>query len=132
MEMETKINLDHIIINVNDIEETILFWTKVFGFKCEGESGPFTVLRITSDLTFQFAPWGTKGGSHFAFALPKQEFDVVLKLLKENEIPYGDSFHTVGNLQGPGKEDGARGMGYAIYFNDPNDHLLEIRTYEDV
>ena len=44
-------------------------------------------------------------------------------------IPYGDSFHTVGNLQGPGEEGGARGMGKAVYVLDPNRHLIEVRTY---
>ena len=131
MEVATNIKLDHTIISVNDIEETLSFWSKVFGFQSEGQSGPFTVMRITTDLTFQFAPWGTKGGSHFAFALPKAEFEMVFQTLKENEIPYGDSFHNVGNQQGPGQEDGARGIGKAIYFNDPNKHLLEIRTYDD-
>ena len=132
MHMETNVKLDHIIVNVNDIEETMLFWSKVFGFKSEGESGPFTVLRITPDLTFQLAPWGTEGGFHFAFSLPKPEFEAVFRILKENEIPYGDSYHSVGNQLGPGEEDGSRGMGKAIYFFDPNKHLLEIRTYDDI
>jgi len=129
--MVTNIKLDHIIVNVNDLEDTLAFWSKVFGFTCEGESGPFSVMRITPDLTFQFAPWGTQGGSHFAFALPKGEFEAVFRTLKENQIPYGDSFHSIGNQQGPGEEDGARGIGKAIYFNDRNAHLLEIRTYDD-
>jgi catechol 2,3-dioxygenase-like lactoylglutathione lyase family enzyme len=131
-QMKKRIGLDHIIVNVNDIGETFAFWSKVFGFESEGQAGPFTVMRITPDLTFQFAPWGTEGGSHFAFALPKHEFLAVLQILRDNDIPYGDSFHTVGNQQGPGEEDGARGMGKAIYFNDPNEHLLEICTYDEI
>jgi hypothetical protein len=31
---------------------------------------------------------------------------------------------------GPGEESGARGLAPTLYFNDPNNHLLEIRTYE--
>jgi hypothetical protein len=37
--------------------------------------------------------------------------------------------HAVGNMQGPGEEDGARGAGQAVYFFDPNQHLIEIRYY---
>lgn len=129
--MTPNITLDHIIVTVNDIEETLAFWSKVLGFKSEGQSGPFAVMRISPDLTFQLAPWGTQGGSHFAFALPKAEFEAVFQSLKDNAIPYGDSFHSVGNQLGPGEEDGARGVGKAVYFFDPNKHLLEIRTYED-
>jgi hypothetical protein len=31
---------------------------------------------------------------------------------------------------GPGEESGARGLATTPYYNDPNKHLLEIRTYE--
>ena len=41
-----------------------------------------------------------------------------------------DSFHAVGNNVGPGDETGARGMGKAVYFFDPDKHLVEIRHYE--
>ncbi len=54
--MTTNIKLDHTIVAVDDVDETLAFWTKVFGFKCEGQSGPFTVMRIIPDLTFQLAP----------------------------------------------------------------------------
>jgi catechol 2,3-dioxygenase-like lactoylglutathione lyase family enzyme len=128
--MNHSARLDHIIVNVNDAETTAAFWSKIFGFTNEGHSGPFTVLRITPELTFQLAPWGTLGGCHYAFCLGNTEFDNAFSFLKENNIPYGDSFHTVGNQQGPGAEAGARGMGKTIYFNDPNNHLLEIRTYD--
>ena len=124
-----QISLDHVTVNVNDAEETVSFWNMVFGFDSEGQSGPFTVLRISADLTFQLAPWGTEGGSHFAFAMSLDEFRRVFDILKSENIPYGDSFHSVGTQSGPGIEDGARGQGASVYFNDPNKRLLEIRTY---
>ncbi len=54
--MSDKVVLDHTIVSVNDVHETIEFWSKVLGFKGEGEAGPFTVLRISAELTFQMAP----------------------------------------------------------------------------
>jgi catechol 2,3-dioxygenase-like lactoylglutathione lyase family enzyme len=42
---------------------------------------------------------------------------------------YDDSFHAVGNMQGPGVEAGSRGDGESVYFFDPNQHLFEIRHY---
>jgi len=45
-------------------------------------------------------------------------------------IPYGDSFHAVGNMQGPGDEPGSKGPGKAVYCFDPDRHLIEIRHYE--
>jgi catechol 2,3-dioxygenase-like lactoylglutathione lyase family enzyme len=122
--------IDHLILNVNDINASVAFYANVLGFKVEGQDGPFTVIRVSDDFTLQLAPWGTKGNEHYAFALPRAEFDRVFALIKETGIPYGDSFHSVGNNSGPGSELGARGLGPTVYLNDPNNHLIEIRTYE--
>ena len=32
-------------------------------------------------------------------------------------------------MEGPGMTMGARGQGKAVYFKDPNGHVLEIKTY---
>jgi len=45
-------------------------------------------------------------------------------------VPHGPSFHRVGENTGPGEETGARGLAPTLYFNDPNQHLLEIRAYD--
>jgi catechol 2,3-dioxygenase-like lactoylglutathione lyase family enzyme len=122
--------IDHLILNVNDLDASVAFYAKVLGFKLEGQDGPFTVIRVSDDFTLQLAPWGTKGNEHYAFALPRAEFDRVFALIKEKGIPYGDSFHSVGNNSGPGSESGAKGPAPTVYLNDPNNHLIEIRTYE--
>jgi len=125
-----NIKLDHTIVAVNDIKETVQFYSNILGCSSEGECGPFTTLRINEGLTFQLAPWGTEGGSHFAFVLPANEFNEIFKKIQLRDIAYGDSYNNVGEQSGPGREEGAKGMGKTIYFNDPNKHLLEIRTYE--
>ena len=122
--------IDHIILNANDLDQTLRFYTEVLGFTVEEQDGEFGVLRVDESFTFQVAPWGTKGNEHYAFALDKAEFDAVFARLKERGIPYGDAFDTVGSNRGPGNESGARGMAPTIYFFDPNHHLLEIRTYQ--
>jgi hypothetical protein len=58
-----------------------------------------------------------------------EEFANVFARVREAGIPFGDSFHAVGNMKGPGEEDGARGPGASVYFFDPNQHLIEIRHY---
>jgi len=122
--------IDHIIVNVNDNPASVDFYVNVLGFKLEGEDGPFTVIRVSADFTLQLAPWGTKGNEHYAFALSRTDFDEVFARLKANGIPYGDSFHSVGNNIGPGNETGAKGPAPTLYMNDPNNHLIEIRTYD--
>jgi len=124
------IQLDHIILAVNDPAESVEFYTRVLGFADEGRDGPFAVARVSPEFTLQLAPWGTKGGEHLAFAMSKAEFDKTFQRLIAAGIAYGDRFDQAGNMRGPGDESGARGMGKAVYFFDPNQHLLEIRHYE--
>jgi catechol 2,3-dioxygenase-like lactoylglutathione lyase family enzyme len=122
-------SLDHLILNVNDAERSAAFYARVLGFPTDGKQGPFTVVRVSDGCTLQLAPWGTKGGEHLAFAMSPQEFDAAFARIKTEDIDYGDSFHAVGNRKGPGNEAGARGPGEAVYFFDPDKHLVEIRTY---
>jgi len=121
--------IDHLILNVNDISSSVEFYVNVLGFQVEGEDGPFTVIRVNENFILLLGPWGTNGGEHLAFAMDREEFEETFARIKEKGIPYGDSFHSVGNNLGPGNEDGARGPGPTLYMNDPNKHLIEIRTY---
>ncbi len=123
--------LDHLILPVNDLDATVRFFTEVLALDCEGESGPFTVIRVGPGLTLQLAPWGTTGGQHLAFAMPRAEFDAAFSRIRAAGVPYGDSFHDVGNMSGPGREDGARGLAASLYVFDPNQHLIEIRHYDE-
>jgi catechol 2,3-dioxygenase-like lactoylglutathione lyase family enzyme len=124
-------NLDHLILPVNDRDESVDFYVRILGFAYEREQPPFSVVRVTPDLTLQIAPWGSDGGMHLAFAMTRTEFDATFGRLRESAIEYGDSFHAVGNMQGPGEEPGSRGPGPTIYFFDPSKHLIEIRYYAD-
>ena len=123
--------LDHLILPVNDIGDSVRFYTEILGLTHEGQDEPFTVIRVTPDLTVLLAPWGSEGGQHLAFALPKADFDATFGRVKEAGIEFGDQFHSVGNMKGPGDESGSRGPGKAVYMFDPSKHLIEIRHYDD-
>ncbi len=121
--------LDHIILKVNDLEASVAFYAGVLGFEVEGTDGPFTNLRVDPHFLIQLAPWGTPGLEHYAFSVSAAEFDRIFARLREAGIAYGPTFHAVGTNTGPGEESGARGLAPTLYFNDPNKHLLEIRSY---
>ena len=120
--------LDHLILQVNDRDDSIAFYTGVIGLTQEDDDGPFSVLRVTPNLILLLAPFGTDGGEHLAFAMSRHEFDATFERIRAFGIEYGDSFDSVGNMGGPGVEFGAHGMSDAIYVFDPNKHLVEIRT----
>jgi catechol 2,3-dioxygenase-like lactoylglutathione lyase family enzyme len=126
------IELDHIILAVNDPARSIDFYTGIVGLDHDRDQdrGPFSMLRVTPGFVIQIAPWGTKGGEHLAFAMSKQEFDGVFDRVKAAGIAFGDRYDLVGNMKGPGDEEGSRGPGETVYFFDPDQHLIEIRHYE--
>jgi catechol 2,3-dioxygenase-like lactoylglutathione lyase family enzyme len=121
--------LDHIILRVNDLDASVGFYTSVLGFVAEGTDGPFTLVRVSPDCQLQLAPWGTGECEHLAFAVSAIEFDEIFIRIRAAGVPYGPTFDSVGMNTGPGEESGARGLAPTLYFNDPNKHLLEIRSY---
>ncbi|WP_395405688.1 VOC family protein [Pseudoduganella sp. UC29_106] len=122
--------IDHLILKVNDLASSVRFYTEILGFALEGVDGPFTVIRVGPECQLQLAPWGTAGMEHYAFAVSGTEFDAIRARLEAAGIGYGPTFDSVGSNKGIGEETGARGPAPTLYFNDPNNHLLEIRTYE--
>lgn len=125
--------LDHLILNVNDQDVSARFYAEILGFADEGKSEPFRVVRASPDLVILLGPWETQGGEHLAFAMPRSEFEAVFRRVQARGIPFGDEFHSVGNMKGPSVEHragGARGVATSVYFCDPNKHLIEIRHYE--
>ena len=126
------IELDHIILAVNDRARSVAFYANVVGLEHDGDRGPFSMLRVTPSLVIQVAAWGTEGGEHLAFAMSKAEFDAAFARVQGAGIAYGDRFDTVGNMRGPGDEAASRGMGKAVYFFDPDQHLIEFRHYDVV
>ena len=122
--------LDHIILKVNDLDASIAFYTEVMGFENRGQDGPFTVIRTGPRFQLQLAPWGTPGFEHYAFSVTQREFEGIFERIRGAGIDYGPTFDSVGSNTGPGAESGAMGEAPTLYFNDPNNHLVEIRTYD--
>lgn len=121
--------LDHLILKVNDLEASVRFYVNVMGFTDAGRDGPFTIIKAGPDCQLQLAPWGTPGMEHYAFAVTPVEFEAIFARIRAAGLGYGPTFDSVGTNTGPGSEVGARGAGPTLYFNDPNRHLIEIRTY---
>ena len=119
--------LDHMILPVNDADESVAFYTGILGFGRDADSEPFTVVRVTLSSRCS-SPWGTEGHWHPRLLRPRR---VRRGLRSGARACHGDSFHEADNGRGPAPEDGARGPGYAVYLFDPNRHLIELRYYDD-
>ena len=121
--------LDHTIVPVRDREEAVEFYSRIFGFADLGEVGPFLPVRVNDTFNLDFRDSDDFRSIHYAFAMEPDEFEAAFARIQESGIPYGDSPYEQDNMKGPGMTMGAKGLGKAVYFKDPNDHVLEIKTY---
>ena len=121
--------LDHTIVPVRDREQAVQFYTRIFGFEDLGEVGPFLAVRVNDTLNLDFRESDDFSSIHYAFAMDPDEFETAFARIRESGISYGDGPRSMDNMQGPGMTAGAKGQGKAVYFKDPNGHVLEIKTY---
>jgi glyoxylase I family protein len=129
--------LDHIVLNVGDIERSLSFYIQVLGLKGErveefksGKVG-FPSVRINDgtiiDLfpTPQSAPQagGEKNSgnlNHFCLVVGATDFSGIVEYLAANKIAVRG---------GPVSRWGARGRATSVYFLDPDGNEVEIRCY---
>ncbi len=47
------IRLDHLILPVNDLDESVEFYTAILGLWNDGVREPFSIIRVTPDFALQ-------------------------------------------------------------------------------
>ena len=121
--------LDHTIVPVLDQDESAQWYSRVLGLEHLGRVGPFSATRVNDSLVFDFRNSDDFHSMHYAFAMAPDDFEAAFQRVKEEGITYGDSPFNMDNMEGPGMTMGAKGQGKAVYFKDPDGHVLEIKTY---
>ncbi len=130
--------LDHIVLNVADIERSLKFYTDVLGLQAErldefkaGKVG-FPSVRINGDTIIDLFP--TQGVenpvkqsdkrpgnlNHFCMVVDRQDFSGIVDYL---------AYHGISVREGPISRWGARGRATSVYFLDPDGNEVEIRCY---
>jgi len=137
MEKIKIIELDHIVLNVGDINRSLTFYTEVLGLKGERvdefRSGKvsFPSVRINDQTIIDLFP--RKDGAakltaekangnlnHFCLVVGAEDFSGIVNYLGENHVAI---------LQGPVSRWGAQGRATSVYFLDPDGNEVEIRCY---
>ncbi|HXV72777.1 MAG TPA: VOC family protein [Acidimicrobiia bacterium] len=127
------IGLDHTILEVHDLAESLIFYRDVVGLEYKGKDGPFEGLLITPDLALDlYDEWPVAGPRHLAFAMDRATFEDTFERVRNGGIAYGDGPSRTENMKGPGTSSGVHGSTDSVYFKDPNGHILEILTYDRV
>lgn len=131
--------LDHIVLNVSDIDRSLAFYTQVLGLKGErvqefkeGKAG-FPSVRINEhtliDLNLLKGDQATQHRAgekaqgnlnHFCLVVEKEDFSGIVDYLRGHSVPI---------QQGPVSRWGARGRATSVYFLDPDGNEVEIRCY---
>ena len=129
--------LDHIVLNVDDIDRSVKFYTQILGLKGEriedfraGKVG-FPSVRINDATIIDLFPGkssaraaaGAKNDgnlNHFCLVVGTEDFSGIVEYLAQNEIAV---------REGPVSRWGARGRATSVYFLDPDGNEIEIRSY---
>ena len=132
-------DLDHIVLNVGDIDRSLRFYAEVLGLQPERleefKSGKvsFPSVRINERTIIDLFPvkdaepparhqsGKIKGNlNHLCLVVGKDDFSEIVSYLTEREITI---------RQGPVSRWGARGRATSVYFLDPDGNEVEIRCY---
>lgn len=128
--------MDHIVLNVSNIDRSLQFYTGVLGLQAErvedyrsGAVG-FPSVRINDHTIIDLFPPERQEKAmaegfaanlnHLCLAMENEDINAVVDYLKG----HGLEIET-----GPARRWGARGNGTSVYFRDPDHNLVEIRTY---
>lgn len=129
--------LDHIVLNVGDIDRALKFYTEVLGLTGErvelfraGKVG-FPSVRINQTTVIDLFPRKISDSrtvtekvdgnlNHVCLVVEAGEFATAIDELKANQIAI---------REGPVSRWGAQGQATSIYFLDPDGNEIEIRCY---
>ncbi|HEX2226455.1 MAG TPA: VOC family protein [Candidatus Binatia bacterium] len=134
----TVTDLDHIVLNVRDIERALNFYIEVLGLKPErldefrSGSVSFPSVRINDRTIIDLFP--AKNGeataepakkrdgnlNHFCLVVGHDDFSGIVSYLTERQVVI---------REGPVSRWGARGRATSVYFLDPDGNEVEIRCY---
>jgi catechol 2,3-dioxygenase-like lactoylglutathione lyase family enzyme len=130
--------MDHIVLNVEDDERMVAFYTTVLMVPAERldeyHEGkvPFPSVRLNRDTIIDLFPkdmWQEGAGrgrgranlNHFCIAMSRRACEDLAARLRANGVEIEE---------GPVPRWGAHGTGTSIYFRDPEGNRIEARYYE--
>ena len=130
--------LDHIVLNVGDIERSLKFYIDILGLQGErvnefreGKVG-FPSVRINAGTIIDLFPTKDSAArsslvehvagnlNHFCMVIGAEDFAGIASYLQEREVPI---------RRGPVSRWGARGRATSVYFFDPDGNEIELRCY---
>ncbi len=128
-----KLALDHVVLEVRDVEASVSFYRRVLGLapvrlaQWQRGDAPFASARVSRETIIDLFPpgmWRTRrkaqNPNHLCFTLSRAAVATVRRRLARLRVPI---------VQESPRNYGARGWGVSLYFLDPDGVRLEARYY---
>jgi catechol 2,3-dioxygenase-like lactoylglutathione lyase family enzyme len=128
------ISLDHIVLNVSDVDRSLAFYVDGLGLEPvrldEYRRGEvkFPSLRINSGTIIDLFPPKMRPGAAPQAAANLNHFCLVVDGGIDEIVARAGAMKATID-EGPVKVFGARGNGRSIYISDPDDNKIELRSY---
>src|SRR6478672_1484319 len=118
--------LDHIVLNVADVERALAWYIDVVGLQGErvelwrDKQVFFPSVRVDAGTIIDLvqAPRTGANMDHLCLVVTRADVDAIST----------DERFTV--VDGPGQRFGARGDGWSVYVHDPDGNMVEFRSYD--
>jgi catechol 2,3-dioxygenase-like lactoylglutathione lyase family enzyme len=118
--------LDHLVINVSDVERSLGWYTGLLGLVAErvdewrAGTVPFPSVRIDAGCIIDVMAIERTGQNidHLCLVVDRADVDAVS----------GDPRFDV--VAGPVERWGAKGVGWSVYVTDPDGNTVELRSYD--
>jgi catechol 2,3-dioxygenase-like lactoylglutathione lyase family enzyme len=122
----TPVCLDHIVLNVTDVERSLAFYCGALGLTPmrveEWRAGTvgFPSVRVSDEMIIDLVNETSSGNNldHFCLVVEPIDFDAL--------VASGDLEIEIG----PVSRWGARGRGLSVYLRDPDRNQIELRYYD--
>jgi catechol 2,3-dioxygenase-like lactoylglutathione lyase family enzyme len=120
---------DHLVLRCADVEHTLAWYVDALGLEPvredEWRAGavPFPSVRVSRETIIDLIPAAgavtERNVDHFCLVADRATVDAI--------AADRDTFRVV---DGPGPRFGAQGDGWSVYVQDPDDNVIEIRSYD--
>lgn len=121
----TPTGVDHVVLEVHDVERSLAFYCGILGLTPERADlfregqVPFASARAGGALIDLFpAENPSDGPPHFCLAF-QEPIDAIVQELAARGL----------QVEPPESRYGAQGAGDSVYVQDPDGHVVEIRSY---
>jgi catechol 2,3-dioxygenase-like lactoylglutathione lyase family enzyme len=122
---------DHLVLRCRDVDTSLRWYVDELGLEpvrveqWRDGAAPFPSVRLSAesiiDLIPADGPFSERNVDHFCVVADRASVDAVA-------AGAGTQFNVVA---GPVTRFGAKGDGWSVYVTDPDDNMVEIRTYEE-